>query len=188
MYEANKRNKSMDIDTLIFILVFLTVAISNIKKIISESRKKKDAQTPEQPEKTDFLQRLVKKFVSRIQDEIAPQSRGARSSEVESGRLSGWGAIMDEDHRLATSQDDQGDQDEGEEDDYVPLELDETEPEISPDISAPPEPLPENVLEPEIESEPEEKRERTPAYSVNELQKAVVWSEILSPPVGLREE
>ena len=65
----------MDIDTLIFILVFLAVAISNIKKIISESRKKKDGQKPEQPEKTDFLQKLVKKFISRIQEEIAPRSR-----------------------------------------------------------------------------------------------------------------
>lgn len=169
----------MDIDTLIFILVFLAVVISNIKKIFSESRKKKDGQNPKQPEKTDFLQKLVGKFVSRIQEDIAPQSRETRSSEVESGRLSGWGAVMDEDHPLATSYEDQDDSEE--EDGYVPLELAEAE------MSESPEPLPEKVLEPEIESEPEEKRERSPAYSLKELQKAVVWSEILGPPVALRE-
>lgn len=172
----------MDIDTLIFILVFLAVAISNIKKIISESRKKKDAQKPEQPEKTDFLQKLVKKFISRIQEDIAPQSRETRSSDVESGKLSGWGAIMDEDHPLATSYDDQDER--KEEDDYMPLELVEGEIEMSESH----EPLSEKVRKPEIESEPEEKREMSPAYSLKELQKAVVWSEILAPPVGLREE
>jgi len=174
----------MDIDTLIFILVFLAVAISNIKKIISESRKKKDGQKPEQPEKIDFLQKLVKKFVSRIREEIAPQARETRSRSVESDRLSGWDAIMDEDHPPATSYNDQDEREE--EDDYVPLELDEAESEIAPDISGPPELLPEKVHEPEIESEPEEKRERSP-YSLKELQKAVVWSEILGPPVALRE-
>jgi len=172
----------MDIDTLIFILVFLAVAISNIKKIISESRKKKDAQNPEQPEKADFLQKLVKKFISRIQEEIAPQSRETRSRGVESDRLSGWGAIMDEDRPLATSYDDKDEREE-EEDNYVPLELAAADIETSES----PEPLPEKLLEPEIESEPEEKRERSPAYSLKELQKAVVWSEILAPPVGLRE-
>lgn len=174
----------MDIDTLIFILVFLAIVISNIKKILSERKKKKDDGKPEQPEKTDVLKKLLEKFVARIQEEINPIPSETSPRGKEPGRLSGWDAIVGEDQSLSASYDDQV------ESDYVPLELEEVEPEISNTPNA----TQERALKPELELQPEEKKDlerypesATPMYPVSELRKAVIWSEILGPPVALRE-
>jgi hypothetical protein len=184
----------MDLDNLIFILIFLAVVISNIKKIITENRKKKGAEKPAKTEKTDFLQKLVEKFVSRIQEEITPRARETRQREAVQDRLSGWDAIIDEEDTLEKPY---GDQDEKEDkDDYVPLELEENESEIvaALPISESPETVSEKNLELKLESESNEKRgieeysePRKYSYPVRELQKAVIWAEILAPPVALRE-
>jgi len=182
----------MDIDTLIFILVFLAVVISNIKRILTEGKKKKDAEQPEQkgqPGKTDFLQKLVEKVVSRIQEEVAPQVKETRSREAEPGKLSGWDAIVGREDSFEPSYDEEDVHEEHDEHGYVPLELDEEElSEIKePEKEVPPQP--EVVLTPEEPSDPEQYPEPTPSvYSVRELQKAVIWSEIIGPPVALKED
>ena len=179
----------MDIDTLIFILVFLAIVISNIKKIFTESKNKGKA---EKTKKTDLLQKLIGKVVSRIQEEITPEARvsdsrgsGSRGSDLRGlgpDRISGWDAIIDKERPIIPYEDpDQGEDDE----DYITLELDEAEIEVSED--------PELALEEKIETiearlpQTEETLElRISAYTINELRKAIVWSEIIAPPVGLR--
>ncbi len=182
----------MDIDTLIFILVFLAVVILNIKKIFTESKNKGKA---EKAEKTDLLQKLIGKIVSRIQEEITPDARESASRGPDSrvsalrrsglDRISGWDAIIDKERPIRPYED----QDQNEED-YIPLELDEPEIEVSEE----PEPEEDPALKEKIETvekvrspQTEEILEpMTSTYTVNELRKAIVWSEIIAPPIGLR--
>jgi len=181
----------MDLDTLIFILVFLAVVISNIKKIFTESKNKGKA---EKTEKTDLLQKLIGKVVSRIQEELTPEarvsdsrgsgSRGPGSRELQPARLSGWDAIIDKERPVMLYKD----QDQDEEDN-VPLELDEHEIEVSEEPEPEEDPALEEALETIEASLPQTEETLEPrisAYTINELRKAIVWSEIIAPPVGLR--
>jgi len=182
----------MDIDTLIFIIVFLAVVISNIKKILSEGKKKKGAEKKTQPEKTkktDVLQRFVEKVVARIQEEIAPEPSEPSPGGKAKGKVSGWEALLGE--GAAPSAPYEEDVVRDEDTDDVPLESEEAESEVS-EI---PDAIEDIILEPEpvISTEDQKGIERypestAPVYPVSELRRAVIWSEILGPPVALRED
>jgi len=167
----------MDFDTLIFILVVLAVVISNIKKVLAERKKKGKT------EKTDPLQKIFGKIISRIQEEISPESRDSYSNVSDSresgpGRSSGWDAIMDEELPVM---------EEGGEEDYIHLETEAPELEVIEE----PKPTLEEKIETREVSLPRAEDIPEPWVSVDkvsELRKAIVWSEILATPVGLRED
>jgi len=165
----------MDFDTLIFILVVLAIIISNIKKVLAES--KKEGKT----EKTDPLQKILSKIIARIQKEIIPEAKGFGSKESGakgSDKISGWESIVGEELPVM---------EEGDEEDYIPLETDAPELEVIEE----PKPALEEKIETREVSLPRTEDIPEPWVSVNkasELRKAIVWSEIIAPPVGLRED
>ena len=74
----------MDIDTLIFLLIFLGVAISQIRKMVVSSRKKETGKEP-------GWQKTLKQIISRIQEEVNPEIKMSPQKGT-----SLWGSIVGE--------------------------------------------------------------------------------------------
>ena len=164
----------MDFDTLIFILVFLAIVISNIKKILKQS---KQGKAEGKKKKTDPLQALIGKVAARIQEEIAPVSK-----ETETTGVSGWDAILGETQPLPEKEEMAH-----EEERYMQPEPDITHISVPEKHVAPIE-KPVEAVETDIARTPRIPEPRVLTYSIDELRRAIVWSEIIAPPVALREE
>lgn len=170
----------MDFDTLIFILVFLAIVISNIKKILKQGKPGntgKEGKEEDKKKKPDPLKALIGKVAARIQEEIAPVSKAPQAVGV-----SGWDAILGESRPVPERE-----KMVHEEERHTPPEPDDAHINI-PEKHVFPLEQPIEAVETDRVRESRTSEPRLSTQSIKELRKAIVWSEILAPPVAMRDE
>ena len=170
----------MDFESLIWIIIFLVyVASVIIKKVSAASKTGEERPAKKRPEWKEKLS----KFMSQVKQEIEATKQEDLKKE------SGWERFLPrEDDELELAMEDVTLED------LEPIRK-ETPPERvvqvlkktpSPKIK----PAPVKVVAESIEPAVSEKeiRPKGLAYGVQDLRRAVIWSEILAPPLALRDE